>query len=197
MDGTKPESWKNSNQIFSQYLSSEDSVKYGQCWVFAGIVTSLARGCGIPARPVTNFYSGHDADGDGIIKIYYNRNGIINRNLTKDSYWNFHVWTEMWMSRPDVESGDGWQIVDGTPQELSDGRFQCGPASRNRVKSKSGGIYDTAFVQASVSAPLKCYRVFIWGLKIPKRPDIEEIGVHITTKKKNAWEHLDITDDYE
>lgn len=38
---------------------------------------------------------------------------------------NFHVWNEVWMKRLDmlVEYGmDGWQVVDATPQETSDGR---------------------------------------------------------------------------
>lgn len=37
---------------------------------------------------------------------------------------NYHVWTEGWMKRPDLsEEGkfDGWQVLDPTPQEKSDG----------------------------------------------------------------------------
>lgn len=37
---------------------------------------------------------------------------------------NFHVWVEGWMKRPDLaEDGkyDGWQVLDPTPQEKSDG----------------------------------------------------------------------------
>ena len=30
---------------------------------------------------------------------------------------NYHVWTEAWMSRPDLGPGyGGWQAVDATPQ---------------------------------------------------------------------------------
>lgn len=39
---------------------------------------------------------------------------------------NFHVWVEGWMRRPDLaEDGkyDGWQVLDPTPQEKSDGIF--------------------------------------------------------------------------
>ena len=35
---------------------------------------------------------------------------------------NFHVWNESWVKRYDLPDGyDGWQAVDSTPQELSEG----------------------------------------------------------------------------
>lgn len=35
---------------------------------------------------------------------------------------NFHVWNECWMTRPDLPQGfDGWQVIDATPQIISDG----------------------------------------------------------------------------
>lgn len=37
---------------------------------------------------------------------------------------NFHVWVECWMKRGDLPKGyDGWQVVDPTPQERSDGQI--------------------------------------------------------------------------
>ena len=40
----------------------------------------------------------------------------------RDSIWNFHVWNDVWMSRPDLPRGyGGWQAIDATPQEASDG----------------------------------------------------------------------------
>lgn len=34
------------------------------------------------------------------------------------------MWVECWMKRPDLGSDfDGWQVVDPTPQETSDGKF--------------------------------------------------------------------------
>ena len=37
-----------------------------------------------------------------------------------DSIWNFHVWNDVWMARPDLPKGyGGWQAIDATPQELS------------------------------------------------------------------------------
>ena len=35
---------------------------------------------------------------------------------------NFHVWNESWFKRRDLPQGyDGWQVIDGTPQEASEG----------------------------------------------------------------------------
>lgn len=43
-------------------------------------------------------------------------------DLDSDSIWNFHVWNECWMCRPELASGyGGWQAVDATPQEMSGG----------------------------------------------------------------------------
>ena len=40
----------------------------------------------------------------------------------QDSIWNFHVWNDVWMTRPDLPEGfGGWQAIDATPQEASDG----------------------------------------------------------------------------
>jgi hypothetical protein len=36
---------------------------------------------------------------------------------------NFHVWNEVWMKRPDLKDEyNGWQVIDATPQEHSDGK---------------------------------------------------------------------------
>lgn len=58
------------------------------------------------------------------------------------------------MARPDLPPGHGgWQAVDATPQETSQGTFRCGPASVSSIRS--GQVYlkhDTPFVFAEVSA---------------------------------------------
>lgn len=63
------------------------------------------------------------------------------------------------MARPDVTNGDGWQIIDGTPQILSGGKYQCGPAPYSFVKNNAGGQYDVDFISSAVSAPVQYFSV--------------------------------------
>lgn len=43
--------------------------------------------------------------------------------LPLSSIRNFHCWVESWMTRPDLQPGyEGWQAIDPTPQEKSEGR---------------------------------------------------------------------------
>lgn len=73
-----------------------------------------------------------------------------------DSCWNFHVWNDVWMARPDLPPGyGGWQIIDSTPQELSGGFFCCGPASVEAVKrGEIGYMFDTPFAFSEVNADI-------------------------------------------
>ena len=81
---------------------------------------------GIPTRSVTNFSSAHDSNGSLTIDVYIGDDGKEAKGLSKDFIWNFHVWNEVWMERPDLEPGGygGWQAIDATPQILSDGIYR-------------------------------------------------------------------------
>lgn len=80
--------------------------------------------------------------------------GTIMEELNSDSVWNFHVWNEVWMQRPDLgRDYGGWQAVDSTPQELSGDMYRVGPASLFAVKQ--GEVlrpYDCSFLYAEVNA---------------------------------------------
>ena len=39
-DGTEPTSWSGSEGILRKYISTKRPVKYGQCWVFGGTLTT-------------------------------------------------------------------------------------------------------------------------------------------------------------
>jgi len=82
---------------------------------------------------------------------------------------NYHVWNEVWMARPDLNILDrSWQVIDATPQELSEGQFKCGPASVTAVKN--GDIrapYDTAFVYSEVNADKVYWRYY--GISQPMK----------------------------
>lgn len=39
-DGKSPSSWSGSIKIMEEYIRSKRPVRYGQCWVFAGVVNT-------------------------------------------------------------------------------------------------------------------------------------------------------------
>lgn len=82
----------------------------------------VCRALGIPCRSVTNFKSAHDTDASLTIDKFINTRD--DHSVSKDCIWNFHVWNDVWMDRPDLTKGyGGWQCIDGTPQETSDSKF--------------------------------------------------------------------------
>lgn len=115
----------------------------------------MCRCIGIPCRPVSNYQSAHDTHQSLTVDRFFDDDLEPVDERNQDSIWNFHAWNEVWMTRPDLASSsyDGWQVIDSTPQELSDGLFRCGPASVEAVKR--GDVvkpYDTKFVYAEVNA---------------------------------------------
>ncbi|XP_047458190.1 protein-glutamine gamma-glutamyltransferase 5-like isoform X4 [Mugil cephalus] len=118
--GVRPTDWSGSADILRRWFSSNCiPVRYGQCWVYASVLCTVMRVLGVPSRVVTVFNAAHDSDGSLKVEEYYTSRGE-KLGLSKDSIWNFHVWAECWMRRPDLGAGfDGWQVVDPTPQEKS------------------------------------------------------------------------------
>ena len=55
------------------------------------------------------------------------------------------------------EQTNGWQAVDSTPQELSNGKFQMGPASVKEVQRGESDCYDTDFVIGEVNGDIKLF----------------------------------------
>lgn len=198
--GEPPTKWAGSKIILQQFYKTQKPVKFGQCWVFAGVLTTVCRALGIPSRVVTNFSSAHDTHQSLTIDIFCDEEGKILDDLTRDSIWNFHVWNEVWMTRPDLEPGDysGWQAIDSTPQEASDGFYRCGPASVTAVKKgeiKKG--YDVDFLFAEVNADKIFWRY--WGpmqpLKLISKQQ-QGIGMFISTKAVGSFKREDITNEY-
>ncbi|XP_054672999.1 protein-glutamine gamma-glutamyltransferase 4 [Grus americana] len=200
-NGTSPMDWIGSVSILQKYYKTKKPVSYGQCWVFAGVLTTVMRCLGIPSRCVSNFNSAHDTEENLRVDVYLNEFGEKLNWMSLDSVWNFHVWNDVWMRRADLPSGfDGWQAIDSTPQEQSQGVFQCGPCPLKAVRE--GDVYlpfDSKFVYAEVNAD-KVY----WVVKkvngkdkyIKISTETQGIGVNISTKAVGQDEREDITAQY-
>ncbi|KAI4471010.1 protein-glutamine gamma-glutamyltransferase [Holotrichia oblita] len=225
-DGTAPSAWAGSVDILREYWETKTSVCYGQCWVFAGVTATICRALGIPCRVVSNLVSGHDANCTLSIDRYYDEN---NKELDHDplneegmdSIWNYHVWNDVWMARPDLPPGyGGWQAIDATPQEISSssGVYECGPASLEAIKTGAVGFnYDVAFMVASVNADLtrwkrdpkarlgysriSCNKYHIGYMLLTKKPwifdpngdqDREEITLQYKAKENSPEERISL-----
>ena len=153
--GVSPVTWNSSVNIIQQYAETKRPVKYGQCWVFSGLTTTLLRAVGIPARSVTNFASAHDTDNTMTIDDFVHEDNEKIEGLSGDSVWNFHVWNEAWLNGTGhwPKKYAGWAAIDATPQEESFGMMQCGPAPIKAVKEGEIYIgYDSSFVFGEVNA---------------------------------------------
>uniref|UniRef100_A0A8C3Q0S1 Protein-glutamine gamma-glutamyltransferase 4 n=1 Tax=Chrysolophus pictus TaxID=9089 RepID=A0A8C3Q0S1_CHRPC len=200
-NGTSPMAWIGSVAILQQYYKTKKPVSYGQCWVFSGVLTTVMRCLGIPARSVSNFNSAHDTDENLRVDVYLNEKGEKLKWMSSDSVWNFHVWNDVWMKRKDLPSGfDGWQAIDATPQEQSQGIFQCGPCPVKAVKDGDVYLpYDSKFVYAEVNADKVYWRVKEEnGRNKYTKLGVESqsIGANISTKAVGQNRREDITWQY-
>ncbi|KAM3609331.1 uncharacterized protein V6R79_013113 [Siganus canaliculatus] len=199
-DGVAPNRWTGSVPILQQWSKSgARPVKYGQCWVFAAVACTVLRCLGIPTRHITNFSSAHDVDGNLSIDILLNEKlESFERRDRSDSSWNFHCWIESWMRRDDLSKGnDGWQVLDPTPQELSDGEYRCGPCPIAAIREGNLSVkYDAPFVFAEVNADIIYWIVKRDGQRQKVREDHASVGRNISTKSVYGEFREDVTLQY-
>lgn len=72
---------------------------------------AVCRALGLPSRVVSNLVSAHDANSTLTVDKYYSETmeelgfDPNNENTNADSIWNYHVWNDVWMARPDLTAG--------------------------------------------------------------------------------------------
>ncbi|XP_044032118.1 coagulation factor XIII A chain-like [Siniperca chuatsi] len=196
--GTAPTAWTGSAKILLQYANSGVSVCFAQCWVYAGVFNTFLRCLGIPARVITNINSAHDNTGNLKTDLIFLTDGTPDRRNTRDSIWNFHCWNEVYIARADLPPGlGGWQVVDSTPQETSDGYYRCGPASVAAIKE---GLlchpFDSGFVFAEVNSDVVFHKRDQYGTLTPYKVDKTLVGQAIYTKAVGSTSAVDITHTY-
>nr|XP_046226724.1 coagulation factor XIII A chain-like [Scatophagus argus] len=196
--GTPPTSWTGSVKILLQYANTGVPVCFAQCWVFAGVFNTFLRCLGIPARVITNFSSAHDNTGNLKTDLIFKPDGTPDERHTRDSIWNYHCWNEVYMVRADLPPDlGGWQVVDATPQETSDGHFRCGPASVAAIKQ---GLvchpFDCGFVFAEVNSDVVFQKRDRYGTLTPFRVDTSHIGQAVLTKAVGSMSPVDIKGNY-
>ncbi|XP_066443499.1 protein-glutamine gamma-glutamyltransferase E-like [Eleutherodactylus coqui] len=194
--GVDPQDWNGSVDILHMWRKAGyKPVKYGQCWVFAGVLCTALRCLGIPTRVITNYVSAHDKDSNLIIESIYSKKG---KSMSKDTLWNFHVWNESWFTRSELGPHyGGWQVLDATPQELSGDIHCCGPASVHAIKEGDIDLdYDGPFIYSEVNADRVTWVHYDKDLKEKVYTDSESVGSNISTKAVGSDERIDITDTY-
>uniref|UniRef100_A0A7E4VDS8 TGc domain-containing protein n=1 Tax=Panagrellus redivivus TaxID=6233 RepID=A0A7E4VDS8_PANRE len=163
-----PSDWTGSLEILKLHERTKKPVKFAQCFTFACLFVTFLRSIGIYTRPVTCIGAAHDTDKNLTVdreRILSETGELLSDTGTNDSIWNFHVWVEAWFRRPDLNiTGlyDGWQVLDATPQEESDGLNQCGPTSVRAIREGRLDLpFDANFVYSEVNAD-----VFVWYKKL-------------------------------
>nr|XP_033818889.1 protein-glutamine gamma-glutamyltransferase 2 [Geotrypetes seraphini] len=196
-DGISPMAWIGSVDILRRWTRYGcQAVRYGQCWVFAAVACTVLRCLGIPTRVVTNYSSAHDTNSNLIIEQFLDENGK-RQKKHRDMIWNFHCWVESWMTRPDLtENYDGWQVLDPTPQEKSEGVYCCGPAPVKAIKEGDLSVqYDARFIFAEVNADVVYYIQQADG-STKELIHTSQVGKSISTKSVGRDGREDITGNY-
>ncbi|KAF0988323.1 hypothetical protein HZS_5914 [Henneguya salminicola] len=141
---------------------------------------------------------------DGVLTIYIDEKTL--KTLpNSETLWNFHAWNLAYMLRRDVnillnevdKNLKSWQHIDATPQERSQGTYQCGPYELSLLKMKifdKNILYDGPSIYNSMNARLK-YVMLDETKKVVRKYDKKNCGALIVTFGPYG-EKIDITSQY-
>ncbi|KAL1426257.1 hypothetical protein MTO96_018314 [Rhipicephalus appendiculatus] len=192
--GTSPSVWSSTMPILNKYMESGGKqrqvrtvlrvrLRPGHC---VNICDAVLRALGIPSRSVSNFPSAHVEGDDMSLDFYFDEKNKAIEGA--DMEWNFHVWTEAWMARPDLPTGyGGWQAVDSTPQIVSEGMYKVGPYPVKAIRENRTDLkHDGKYLSASVKA------VYRYHKKDPSHPK----GWKLVYEKNNMCGRLILTEKF-
>ncbi|KAF0991450.1 hypothetical protein HZS_4445, partial [Henneguya salminicola] len=203
-EGTSSTAWTNALDIYKEYLTSACPVKWGQCFVFSMLLTSMCRNVGIVSKSVSGFLIGHDNEKDGYITMHIDEetSDLLPRSET---LWNFHAWNNVLLNRQNIStefsSADlikiTWQHLDGTPQERSQGIYQCGPYPVELLRRhihKSTVPYDGTPVYHSINYISRYITLDKNKKEINRREEKEGCRLIVSTNLEG--QKVDITNEY-
>ncbi|MEE6513870.1 hypothetical protein FKM82_021707 [Ascaphus truei] len=198
-NGTPAYNWMSSVPVLQQWFQSDCQPVYGHHWVFAAVLCTVFRCLGIPTRVVTNYNSAHDTDRTLRMDKYHDEGGARVHRGRNDSIWNFHVWNESWMERRDLpERYSGWQVLDATGQQKSNGAIYCsGPAPVRAIRD--GDVDRNYHVSLIFSKVVTDCAVWVRNSEGKFRRALSStkyVGDSLCTKTVGSDRAEDITQDY-
>ncbi|MFI4894188.1 MAG: transglutaminase domain-containing protein, partial [Phycisphaerales bacterium JB058] len=145
-----PDYWTSSTKIIDEYRSQGQPVGIGQCFNFAGFSTGLLRSAGLAARPVWVLNAGikNRNIGDFDLNVHYDSNNKRIFPPTEDSFWNFHVITEVYYEYGQGATGvgreiAGWHALDASRNDIYPAPFKgYGPTSIDYISTRDTWIND-------------------------------------------------------
>ncbi|XP_012942057.1 protein-glutamine gamma-glutamyltransferase 4 [Aplysia californica] len=195
-DAEAPHAFTGSPAILEDFLKTRKGVKYGQCWSMAAVATTILRALGIPSRCVTCYRAVHDSDYSGPVNTHWSQE-LRPKTDVDDAIWNFHVWNEAWFRRPDLPDGyDGWQAIDPTPMECSEGVLTCGPAPVTAVLKGDLFLgFDTKYFFAELHGGRVHWQVDTDG-NMEAFMGGRDVGAALSTKSVGTISRQDLTSSY-
>uniref|UniRef100_A0A8C6XAA3 Protein-glutamine gamma-glutamyltransferase K n=1 Tax=Naja naja TaxID=35670 RepID=A0A8C6XAA3_NAJNA len=175
--GTNPSAWVGSRDILLKYLRTGYPVLYGQCWVFAGVVTSVLRCLGIATRTVTNYNSAHDTD------VTHGTSSSSSSSSFSSSFSSF----SSSFSSSSSSSSEEFQFQFHRI-------FCCGPCSVEAIKNGLVYMkYDASFCFAEVNSDKVYWQRQADGTFKIVYVEEKAIGHLISTKAVGSHQRQDIT----